>query len=56
VVGPWTWRSSLLISALSRLVNRYGRVDLLLLDELGYLQLDRRGAELLWLSSGFCGC
>jgi DNA replication protein DnaC len=33
---------------LSRLVNRYGRVDLLLLDELGYLQLDRRGAELLF--------
>jgi DNA replication protein DnaC len=33
---------------LSRLVGRYGRVDLLLLDELGYLQLDRRGAELLF--------
>jgi DNA replication protein DnaC len=33
---------------LSRLVARYGRVDLLLLDELGYLQLDRRGAELLF--------
>ncbi|WP_315860910.1 ATP-binding protein [Amycolatopsis sp. EV170708-02-1] len=27
---------------------RYGRVDLLCLDELGYLELDRRGAELLF--------
>jgi DNA replication protein DnaC len=26
----------------------YGRVDLLCLDELGYLELDRRGAELLF--------
>ena len=33
---------------LSRLITRYGRVDLLLIDELGYLQLDRRGAELLF--------
>jgi DNA replication protein DnaC len=33
---------------LSKTVARYGRVDLLLLDELGYLQLDRRGAELLF--------
>jgi DNA replication protein DnaC len=33
---------------LSRLVSRYGRVDLLLLDELGYVQLDTRGAELLF--------
>lgn len=33
---------------LSRLVARYGRLDLLCLDELGYLQLDRRGAELLF--------
>jgi DNA replication protein DnaC len=33
---------------LSRTVARYGRVDLLLIDELGYLQLDRRGAELLF--------
>ena len=33
---------------LSRTVARYGRVDLLLVDELGYLQLDRRGAELLF--------
>jgi len=30
---------------LTKLINRYGRVDLLLVDELGYLQLDRRGAE-----------
>jgi IstB-like ATP binding protein len=33
---------------LSRLVGRYGRLDLLLLDELGYLQIDPRGAELLF--------
>jgi DNA replication protein DnaC len=33
---------------LSRTINRYGRVDLLCLDELGYLELDRRGAELLF--------
>ncbi len=33
---------------LSRVVARYGRLDLLCLDELGYLQLDRRGAELLF--------
>ncbi len=33
---------------LSRVVGRYGRVDLLLLDELGYVQLDPRGAELLF--------
>jgi DNA replication protein DnaC len=33
---------------LSRVVSRYGRLDLLCLDELGYLHLDRRGAELLF--------
>ena len=33
---------------LSRIVNRYGRLDLLCLDELGYVQLDTRGAELLF--------
>jgi DNA replication protein DnaC len=33
---------------LSRLVHRYGRLDLLCLDELGYVQLDTRGAELLF--------
>ena len=33
---------------LSKLVARYGRVDLLLLDELGYVALDARGAELLF--------
>ena len=33
---------------LTKLITRYGRVDLLLIDELGYLQLDRRGAELLF--------
>ena len=34
--------------ALSRLVGRYARLDLLLLDELGYVQVDPRGAELLF--------
>jgi len=34
--------------ALSKLIGRYGRLDLLCLDELGYLHLDRRGAELLF--------
>jgi DNA replication protein DnaC len=29
-------------------VARYARLDLLLLDELGYLHLDPRGAELLF--------
>jgi len=33
---------------LARLVSRYGRLDLLCLDELGYVQLDGRGAELLF--------
>lgn len=33
---------------LSRLVARYGRLDVLLLDELGYVQVDPRGAELLF--------
>jgi DNA replication protein DnaC len=33
---------------LSRIVGRYGRLDLLLLDELGYVQIDPRGAELLF--------
>src|SRR6266702_6040503 len=33
---------------LSRVIGRYGRVDLLCLDELGYIELDRRGAELLF--------
>jgi DNA replication protein DnaC len=33
---------------LSRVVGRYGRLDVLLLDELGYVQLDSRGAELLF--------
>ncbi len=34
---------------LSKVVGRYGRLDLLCLSELGYLHLDRRGAELLFL-------
>ena len=33
---------------LSRVAGRYGRLDLLLLDELGYVQIDRHGAELLF--------
>ncbi len=33
---------------LTRLIRRYGRLDLLLIDELGYLHLDPRGAELLF--------
>jgi DNA replication protein DnaC len=33
---------------LTKTIARYGRVDLLCLDELGYLALDRRGAELLF--------
>jgi DNA replication protein DnaC len=33
---------------LSRVVARYGRLDLLCLDELGYIHLDPRGAELLF--------
>ena len=33
---------------LSKTIARYGRVDLLCIDELGYMQLDRRGADLLF--------
>jgi DNA replication protein DnaC len=33
---------------LSRVVARYGRVDLLAIDELGYVHLDQRSAELLF--------
>jgi DNA replication protein DnaC len=33
---------------LSRVVGRYGRLDPLCLDELGYVQIDARGAELLF--------
>lgn len=33
---------------LTRTISRYGRLDLLCLDELGYLTLDPRGAELLF--------
>ena len=35
-------------AASSRIVARYGRLDLLCLDELGYVQLDPRGAKLLF--------
>lgn len=34
--------------ALTRTIARYGRIDLLCCDELGYLHLDPRGAELLF--------
>ncbi len=33
---------------LGKTIARYGRVDLLDIDELGYLELDRRGAEVLF--------
>ena len=33
---------------LSRLVGRYSRLELLCLDELGYVKLDARGSELLF--------
>ena len=33
---------------LAKTIARYGRVDLLCVDELGYMELDRRGAELLF--------
>ncbi|WP_100470932.1 IS21-like element helper ATPase IstB [Mycobacteroides abscessus] len=33
---------------LSKTIARYGRVDLLCIDELGYMELDKRGAELLF--------
>jgi len=33
---------------LTKTIGRYGRVDLLCIDELGYMELDKRGAELLF--------
>jgi len=33
---------------LVKTIARYGRVDLLCIDELGYMELDRRGAEFLF--------
>lgn len=33
---------------LSKTIARYGHVDLLCIDELDYMQLDRRGAEILF--------
>jgi DNA replication protein DnaC len=33
---------------LSRLIARYGRLDLLAIDELGYVHLDQKSAELLF--------
>jgi hypothetical protein len=35
-------------NALAKTIARYGRVDLLCIDELGYMELDKRGAELLF--------
>ncbi len=32
----------------TKTIARYGRVDLLCIDELGYIALDKRGAELLF--------
>jgi DNA replication protein DnaC len=40
----------------TKTITRYGRVDLLCVDELGYLELDRRGAELLLLVLVVGGC
>jgi DNA replication protein DnaC len=33
---------------LNKTIARYGRVDLLCIDELGYMELDRHGAELMF--------
>lgn len=33
---------------LGKTIARYGRGDVLCIDELGYLELDRRGAEMLF--------
>ena len=33
---------------LARTIARYGQVDLLMIDKLGYMELDRRGPELLF--------
>lgn len=40
---------------LSKTIARYGRVDLLCIDELRYMEPDRRGAELLFRSDGARG-
>ena len=39
---------------LTKTIDRYGRVDLLVIDELGYMELDRRGAELLFQVIASC--
>ncbi|GAA2904656.1 hypothetical protein GCM10010524_40650 [Streptomyces mexicanus] len=39
------WRRA---EQLNKTIARYGRVDLLCIDELGYMELDRHGAELLF--------
>lgn len=52
---PWPrapgWTLNELVEAadekiLTKTIARYGRADLLCIDELGYMELDRRGAEL----------
>ncbi|MFE9575104.1 ATP-binding protein [Nocardia sp. NPDC006044] len=35
-------------NVLAKTIARYGRADLLCIDELGYMELDRRGTELLF--------
>ena len=40
--------NELVEAADEKTIARYGRVDLLIVDELGYMELDRRGAELLF--------
>jgi DNA replication protein DnaC len=42
--GPYGNRTS----TETRVLGRYARLDLLCLDEIGYLTLDPRGAELLF--------
>ena len=44
----WRWVEAADDKTLAKTIARYGRVDLLLIDELGYMELDRRGAELLF--------
>ena len=44
----YTLATKLVNELVARTIARYGRVDLLCIDELGYMELDRRGAELLF--------
>ena len=49
-LGAWTIEAAEAADekVLTKTIARYGRVDLLCIDELGYMELDRRGAELLF--------